>query len=151
MKIRKATEKDIDFIIDGIKEIFEIEKENFTEKNELKKKIKKEIKNEKILIAEKNKKSLAFIEFTFSNKEPYGVDYGKRKEKYCWINNMYVTKNMRRKKIGKTLISEVNLICKDKKIKTIILDVFKINIKGKKFYKKIGFKPIIELMQIEIK
>jgi GNAT superfamily N-acetyltransferase len=147
----KATTKDIPFIIKGINEIYKIEKQPSDKRSVLEKKIKIQIKQKQIIVAKIGEKTIGFLEFLFSKKEPYGINYDDEKEKYCWVNNMYVKKELRGLGIGKLFFKELKKICKDKKIKRIMLDVFEVNENGKKFYKKTGFKQETHIMEEKLK
>ncbi|NCN86688.1 GNAT family N-acetyltransferase [archaeon] len=149
--IEKATLKDIDFIIEGIKEICKIEKEPVDKKSELKKVITREIKEKEVFMAKLDGQVMGFLEVLFSKKEPYGINYGDEKKQYCWVNNMYVIKKFRKKGIGKLLFKKLEEICKKRKIDKIMLDVFEVNFKAHKFYDKIGFESKIHIMEKELK
>jgi len=147
IKIENAKKEHVNFILKGIEEIFEIEKATLTKKQkiELKKSIIKDIKRREIKIAIKENKPVGFIWFKFSDKTPFGVNYGKWDEKYCWINWTYVTKKFRNKGIGSALYKEIEKICKEKGIKTIMFDIFKVNKLSQKVHKKLGFKELLSI------
>jgi GNAT superfamily N-acetyltransferase len=147
IKIENAKTKNINFILKGIKEILETEKIEFTKKQkiELKKSIVKDIKRKEIKVAIKENKPVGFIWFKFSNKIPFGVNYGKMDEKYCWVNWTYVTKKFRNKGIGSALYKEIEKVCKKKGIETMMLDIFKVNKLSEKVHKKLGFKELLSI------
>jgi len=147
IKIENAKTKHVNFILKGIEEIFKIEKATLTrnQRIELKKFIIKDLKKREIKIAVKNDELVGFIWFKFSDKTPFGVNYGKWDEKYCWINWAYVTKKFRNQRIGSTLYKEIEKICKKKGIKTIMLDIFKVSKLSEKVHKKLGFKELLSI------
>ena len=147
--IEFATEKDLKLIIKGIKEICNIEKQKPKKEAILINNIKKAIRNKRIIIAKRDNKKIGFIQFTFSNKEPYGLDYGKRK-KYCWIEWMYVVKNCRRKGIGDIMFKNIINICKKNRVNEVMLDVFEVNKNAREFYKKERFDSFINIMKKRI-
>ncbi len=149
IKIKRAGDEDTGFVLNGIKEICRIEKEEPEKDSVLIKKINKAIKDREIILAEVNNKPAGFIQFDISYKEPYGLDYGKRK-RYCWVDWVFVKRSFRRKRIGKRLVGELKKICKKNKIREIMLDTFDINKKAKKFYSKIGFREYIHIIREEI-
>ena len=109
------------------------------------KEIKDCIKKEQIRVAKINGETIGFIQFSFSKQSPYGLDYGKWKREFCWIENMAVNKKFRKKGIGKKLIQDIEKLCKKRGIKEILLDVFEINKNAREFYAKLGFKNIIHI------
>jgi len=147
IKIENAKIKHINFILKGIEETFKIEKATLTKKQkvELKKIILKDIKRGEIKIALRENKPIGFIWFKFSDKTPFGVNYGKWDEKYCWINWTYVTEKFRNRGIASTLYKEVEKICKKKGIKTMMLDIFKANKLSEKIHEKLGFKKLLSI------
>lgn len=150
-KIRFATKKDIPFIVKGIQEICRIEKENPDKKENIIKITKKALRKKEIKVAvDKNNKPIGFIQFKFTNKTPYGIEYGNYERKYCWIDWMYTSEKYRGKGIGSILHKDILPICKKAKIKEIILDVFQVNPKAKKFYEKEGFREYIYLLKEKI-
>jgi len=153
IKIRNAKIGDLKFIIKGIKEIFRIEKCRLKREklNEEKRLALKAIKRNEVKIAVKEKKSLGFIWFAFSSTTPYGVDYGSWGKRYCFVSWVYVLKEYRHKGIGSLLYSEVKKICKKKKVKEIIIDVYAINKKSIKFHNRMGFKPLLYIETENIK
>jgi len=151
IKIRNATSKDLNFIYGGTIDICKIEKQTPEKKSFTIKQLKLAIKNKKIRIAYLSEKPIGFVQFTFSNKSPYGLKYGRWKRKFCWIEWMYVSKGNRLQGIGKLLKKDLEKIVKRKKIKEIMLDVFEINKNAKKFYLKNEFKDIIHIMTTNLK
>jgi len=147
--IENATETDLLFIINGIKKICKIEKEIPEKDSILIKNTKEAIRNKKIRIAKTNNKTLGFVQFTFSSKEPYGLSYGKRKE-FCWLEWMYILEPYQRRGVGHLLHNDIKRICRKNKIKEIILDVFEINEIAKNFYKKEKFNYFIHILREKI-
>lgn len=151
IKIDYAKKQDILFIIKGIKEICKIEKEKPEKNSFLIKKIKEALEKNQIIIARYKDEPIGFVQFIFSNKEPYGFDYGKHGKEYCWIEWIYVLKKYRNEGIGSGLYKNLAKICKNKNIKEIMLDVFEINKHGQKFYFDKGFKPLINILVEKLK
>ena len=151
MEIRRARKDDLNFILEGIKEICEIENEKINNLNLLKNKLKKSIRRGGIICVIKDEKIRGFLEFIFSKKEPYGINYENEKKSFCWINNLYISKELRRKGIGTKLLQELEKICKEKEINKIMFDVFAVNKRAKKFYDKMKFGIKLQIMEKELK
>ena len=151
MKIRKAKKEDVNFVLNGIKEICKIEKEKINSIKFLDKRVLNNIRKKRIILLEVEGKPVGFLEFIFSKKQPYGIDYEDEKKEFCWVNNMFVVKEFRRKGVGNDLFQELERICKKRKIKVILLDVFRINRKAGKFYKKEDFNPKIYVLEKKLK
>jgi GNAT superfamily N-acetyltransferase len=150
IKIQNATKKDINFIYNGTTDICKIEKQKPEKKAFTIKQLKQAIQTKKVRVAHLNKKPVGFVQFTFSNKSPYGLEYGRWERKFCWIEWMYITKKNRRQGIGILLKKDLEKICKKKKVNEIMLDVFEVNKKAKKFYIKNGFNDVIHIMTTKI-
>jgi len=156
MKIEKvsinyATINDLDFIINGIREINKIEKEKISDFNFLKREVSKLISKKEILCIKLDNKLIGFLEFLISRKTPYGLNYGNEDKKFCWVNNMFIQKNYRSKGYGKFLFRKLYSICKRRNIHRILLDVFEVNENAKPFYQKEGFQNKIHIMEKKLK
>lgn len=150
VKITFAKTKDIPFILQGTKEICLIEKQESVLDNSQLKIIKTALKKKEIRVASIDRKIVGFIQFKFSKKNPYGIDYGDYERRFCWIEWFYVSKEWRRNGIGKLLHKDILALCKKKNIKEIMLDVFQVNNAAIKFYKKEGFSEFIKILMERI-
>lgn len=78
------------------------------------------------------------------NKQIVGLTIVKESEKEIYLQSILIEKEFQNKGIGKifmrTLIEKAN-----SEEKKILLQVFKINTKAQKFYKKLGFEKISEM------
>lgn len=149
-KIRYASEEDIPFIIQGIKEISIVEKQKPDKDVMILKFIKLALKKNEIKVISKDKKVIGFIQFKFTNKNPYGIEYGKYERRFCWVDWWYIAKDYRNKGFGKILHQDIISLCKRKKIKEVMLDVFHVNSSAFGFYKKEGFSEFIHIMREKI-
>jgi ribosomal protein S18 acetylase RimI-like enzyme len=66
------------------------------------------------------------------------------------LENMYVVRQYRRKGIGTSLVKEFIKWVKSKKIKNIRMGVYAANQQAKGFYKSLGFKDRMSLMETNI-
>jgi len=144
--LEKATAEELPFIIKGVKEICKIEKQKSEDSALLRKTIRKAIEEKKIIVAKVDDSLVGFLQFAFSNKEPYGLDYGKRR-KFCWIEWMYVARPFRKKEIGHSMHKELIKLCKAKGIKEIMVDVFEVNKKARAFYEREAFSNFIHILR----
>ncbi|NYZ78533.1 GNAT family N-acetyltransferase [Candidatus Micrarchaeota archaeon] len=142
--IRNAKLQDIEFVLSGIREIFKIENDIFVY-SEKKKLARNAIRDKHIRVAMRGDKPIGFSWFKIGDLTPFGLDYGKWSRKYCWISFVYVLKNYRNKGIGSLLYEDIMRICKRKKVKQIMLDVFTVNKKSARFHERIGFKPLLSI------
>lgn len=149
-EIRYAEKGDINFILQGIREICRIERQKPDSKAKLVNQIKKVIRKKEIRIIAQDKEAIGFIQFTFTKKSPYGIEYGNYERRFCWIDWMYVAKKFRNKGIGRALHKEVASACKKQGISEIMLDVFHINNSAMEFYKKEGFLEFIHILRERI-
>ena len=152
--IRYAEISDIPFIINGIKQIVEIESgdiliEESLIRTDRDKKALDAINKKNILIATMENDLIGFIWFTISNKCPYGINYGDYTKEYLWVNFSFVSKENRNKGIATSLYKEVFKIASSKQIHSVALDVFEINKHSLQFHEKLGFKSKIRLMFME--
>lgn len=151
VEIKNAKTEDIPFVIEGIKEICKIEKQKPESDKSLLKTTFKAIKKKEILIVTNKNHQIGFLQFTFSKKSPYGLDYGNWDRRFAWIEWVYVSKNYRKKGIGKTLIKKLNSICKKNKIHEVLLDVFEVNKNAREFYSKSHFVRQINILSERLK
>lgn len=145
--IENASTEDMEFIVKGMFEICSIERQLSDPRNTLIKQTKKAIKNREILVARDKNRPVGFIQFVFAKKNPYGLEYGDYRRKYCWIEWMYVKRGYRRKGIGKLLHKNVIAVCKKHKVKEIMLDVFDVNKNARKFYEEEKFCNFIHILK----
>jgi GNAT superfamily N-acetyltransferase len=147
VKIKDAELQDTEFILSGIKDILAIEKCVFDDRvyRERKKLTRDAIKNKQVRIAIKKGKAVGFSWFKTGVLTPFGVGYGKWGRKYCWISFVYVSKESRGQGVGSLLYEDIMKICRRKKIKEMMLDVFTVNKKSAQFHKKKGFKPFLSI------
>jgi GNAT superfamily N-acetyltransferase len=97
---------------------------------------------------------LGYIQFAFTGQFPYGVTYGKWKNKYCWVDNVYVhpgncrgnkrltLEEHRGKGISKLLYKFLEKHCLENNVKEIMLDVYVVNQSSKIVHEKLGFVPL---------
>jgi GNAT superfamily N-acetyltransferase len=145
LTIRNAKLQDTEFILSGIRDILRIEKCVFSDRvyRERKKLTKDAIKNKQVRVAIKENKPIGFSWFKISDLTPFGLDYGKWSEKYCWISFVHILKDYRNQGIGSLLYDDIMRICRRKRIKQIMLDIFTVNKKSARFHKRRGFKPFL--------
>ncbi|MBS3084182.1 GNAT family N-acetyltransferase [Candidatus Pacearchaeota archaeon] len=151
MKPICATKENLNFIISGISEICQLEKEPIGPIKLLSKSIINAIKRKEIIISIKNNMPIGFIWGTFTKKVPYGINFGNEKETFCWVSWTYVIKSERNKGIGSFLYNELEKECKKRKVKQIKLDIFTINKNSKIFHLKLGYKPQLTIYRKHIK
>ncbi len=147
LKIRDAKLHDTEFILSGIRDIFRIEKCVFSDRiyREKKRLTKNAIKNKQVRVVIEEDKPVGFSWFKIGDLTPFGLDYGKWSEKYCWISFVYVLESYTNQGIGSLLYEDIMSICKRKKVKQIMLDVFTVNKKSARFHERIGFKPLLSI------
>lgn len=151
LKIRYAIKEDIPFILQGIMEVCRIEKEKPDKKAKLVCLINKAMQKKEIRVITKGKETAGFVQFQFTRKSPYGIEYGEYGKRFCWIDWMYVAKKFRRSGIGNALHNEIRCVCKKCRVSEIMLDVFQINESAKKFYRKEGFSEFIHILKEKIR
>ena len=150
-QIVNAEKGDLDFIIHGLKEIDKIEGGEINNLKSLRKKIVKSINKKQIICMKYQDNTIGFLEFLFSKKQPFGINYEDEKTKFCWANNMFIDEKFRRNGIGSKLFKRMEEICKEKQVKKILFDVFEINRDSKAFCEKEGFRTKINIMEKKLK
>ncbi|MBU0906854.1 MAG: GNAT family N-acetyltransferase [Nanoarchaeota archaeon] len=145
MVLKNGNDSDVSFVINGIKEICKIEKQKPESNAGLLKAVKEAIKGGRLIVARLGNNRVGFVQFIFSTREPYGLDYGKRK-KFCWIEWMYVTRFYRRHGVGRYMHQKIVALCKKKNVGEIMLDVFRVNRSAISFYRKENFKSFIHIL-----
>lgn len=145
-----ASKKEMPFIIRGIVEISKKEREDLGSLRDLKTKTRAAISKGEILIGRCSGKAVAFGWWTYSNKVPYGVDYGNEKL-FCWVNWVYVSKAYRKNGIGTLIYKEIEKECRKKKVKEIKLNIFPRSLKSLEFHKRKGFKSMLTIFHKKLK
>ncbi len=151
LKIRYAIKADIPFILQGIREVCRIEMEKPDKKAKLIRLINKAMKKKEIRVVTQDGKTAGFVQYQFTRKSPYGIEYGNYGKRFCWIDWMYISKEFRRSGIGNALRNEIRRICKKHRISEILLDVFQVNESARKFYSKEGFSEFIHILKEKIR
>jgi len=157
IKIRKATKKDLDIIVNFSSKLLLEHEKNFSDFPKLSKNFKKEIR--KFMKKEVSKKNnVGFI--AFENEKPIGFILGEEKKDYPvfaenerptgHIGNFYVEPEFRKKGIGKKLFAELKKWFRKRKLKKAEVGVNTPNKKGKKLYKKLGFVPYDERWRLKL-
>ena len=126
MKIRKATEKDKQFVK-------ELDKENMQEIIE-----KHGSRYQGYMFESFNPNKCLIVE----EKEPIGFAYLDFPGNKISIWSIQIKKQFQRKSAGQALMKEIFRIAKEKKLKKIISDAHKDNKQSINFHKKMGFKAI---------
>lgn len=143
---RFATPSDLAFILSGVKQIIEREKELF--KVSVQKRLaKKAVSSKKVRVALLNGERAGFLWFDFSKSFPFGVAYGAYPHRYAWVSWSFVEKKHRGKGVGRSLYEDLKKICRKKKIKKILSDVYEINSDSIAFHASIGFKPTVRIYE----
>ncbi len=149
LRFRYAKPSDLDFVVRGMNEVeFVIEKVKPTKKKavERRKQAATAIKNRKITIAEDEAgERVGFAWLETSGKTPFGVNYGKWNNEYAWVSWSFVGARWRGKGVGRALYAALEKIARKRGIREIMLDVFEVNTKSKKFHAKLGFKPLLTI------
>ncbi len=99
-----------------------------------------------IAIAELNNKIVGYSVFNLNASEPFKV-----KERWCYISDLYVEKEYRRKGIGSELIKYIEEQAKQRDVKKIRLIIWKENEPAMEFYRKNDFKIVGYLLEKQIK
>jgi len=146
LSIRLAVPVDLAFVLSGMKEIVAREKEFFNASLQ-KRLATKAIAAKKVRVALLNGKRVGFLWFDFSESFPFGVAYGAYSSRYAWVSWAFVEKKFRGKGVGRSLYGDLQKICRKKKVKKILTDVFEINGESIRFHTRIGFKPIVRIYE----
>lgn len=139
MLFRYAKKSDLNFLIQSLEEnrVFEGRpKKDVKARPEDKKDFLQAIKKKNIRLIEEKGKPIAFIHF----KTDFKVMY--IREKFVWVDLIFVKKEFRGKSLGKKLYKDVFQIARKKGFKKIVIDVFNHNKKSLAFHTKLGFKQI---------
>jgi GNAT superfamily N-acetyltransferase len=102
-------------------------------------------------VAVEGGKPVGFSCFKIGDMTPFGLDYGRWSGRYCWISWVYVVKGYRNQGVGSLLYEDIARICKRKKIKEIMLDIFTVNKKSASFHRRMGFKPFLSIFTRNVK
>ena len=147
MKIRKATKKDLDQLVELSHQLYmdqmnrcQVEfilRKNF--KRIQKREFSKRLKDPKkvFFVADEDGEIVGFISGNLEEDPPIFM-YRKKGH----IGEFYVKEEFRGRGIGKKLFAEMKKWFRKKKVKTVRLYVVKCNIGAKKMYKSLGFKPV---------
>jgi len=139
MKIRFATDSDLEFVIKGLESTRAIEqrpKDQIPASLSDRQALQESIKNREIRVVDHKGNSVAFLCF----KTNFTVMY--IKDRFLWIDLVYVDEEHRGKGLGKMLYDDVAKIAQEKNVNIIALDVFAINQNSLNFHKKLGFEPM---------
>ena len=144
-KIRYGKKEDLDFVLEGLKEIKLHEGDEnpgITEKD--KEDCLKAITEKRVLVVEDHK-NIGYIEY----KEDFKIPFVN--EKFLWIHLIYVREKHRGKEIAKVLYDEILKIAKEKDYNKIYCDVYAVNSSSLNFFeKKMGFKPLYTFLYKEV-
>jgi ribosomal protein S18 acetylase RimI-like enzyme len=154
MKVRFASEEDFENLFNLYKQLYILEArldnnlKDFEEVEEnLRKYVQRCLKKENyiVLIAEKDSKILGFIIIAIR-------EYTKvcKKQKFGYIDAIFVKEDSRKKGIGRKLLNEAEKFLKEQKIHSLELDIYEGNKEAIKFYQKSGFRIISKRMRKEI-
>lgn len=150
-EVENAKEEDIEFILKGIKDVCRIEKQIPEDRRVLIKKTREALLKKQIRVAKISGNTVGFIQFSFSRRSPYGMDYGTWTRRFAWMEWLYVDSSVRGKGIGSVLHGDLIKICKKKNVTEILLDVFDVNDKAIEFYLKRKFNNVIHIMSHRLK
>ncbi|MFP3190206.1 MAG: GNAT family N-acetyltransferase [Thermoproteota archaeon] len=98
-----------------------------------------------IMVAKDDGRIVGYIMFNLNASDPFKV-----KEKWCYVSDIYVLPDYRKKGIGSMLLRAVEELAKKEGIKSIRLIVWRDNEEGIKFYKSLNFKEVGYLMEKDI-
>jgi ribosomal protein S18 acetylase RimI-like enzyme len=152
MKIRKATQADIESIMKLWKELmnFHIERDSYFDiANNAPEKFAKFIKEKLdsndycILVAEDNGRVVGYC---LAKKDKHPLF---KAPDYSEIFDLVITREFRRKGIGSALLDKVFNWCFEKGIKRVEVKVALANEVSRKFWRKMGFKPCMEILYVD--
>lgn len=147
MNIRYAKESDFDLLIEGLENTRIIEKwPEFSIKATVDdiKEYKRAIEDKLVRVIEENNEALGFLYF----RTDFSVMH--IREKFFWVNLIYIKEDKRRKGFGTKLQADALRIAKEKGFSKIMLDVFKVNDESLEFHKELGFNPIYTIYEKNI-
>jgi GNAT superfamily N-acetyltransferase len=142
---RPAKASDVDWIVRGIKDIYEVEqrppREDMSPEVEITKDL---IANDEIIVAvDAEQKPLGYLAFTNAEEFPYGSGfYGKWFQKYIWALYVWVDSNQRGSGVASYLYGKLFERSSTLGMEEIGLDVFNVNTTSQKFHQQgVGFHP----------
>ncbi len=143
MKIRKAKKEDLENYLELRKKWLKEYRKRINKKKYIKE-FNDILSSKKrfLFIAEENKKVIGFL---------IGNIYFQNYKKIGYIDDIFVTKKERRKKVGTSLIKEFIKILRKRKIHKIKIGVEIKNEKAIEFYKKLNFKITYYEMEKKIR
>jgi L-amino acid N-acyltransferase YncA len=143
-RIRNAKRSDYHFIVNGLEDVRHhagwlkrYTKATISDRKD----IKLAIAGRRVRVVEHNNRPVAFINFSTDSEIMYF------KEKFIWVDLVYVRKRYRGKGLGNRLYRDVARIARKRGIRKIVVDVFEANKKSIVFHKKQGFKPVYMIYQ----
>lgn len=95
-----------------------------------------------IIVAKDGEKLVGYVMFNLNASRPFKV-----RKKWCYISDIYVLPEYRKKGIGTMLLKAVEELARKEGIDSIRLIVWRSNETGIKFYKKNNFKEVGFLME----
>ena len=153
MNIRKIIKEDfeevISLVMQNMNYHMKLNKFNWESIANIRKEELKELRKDfnssktKIFVAERDKKIIGYINFSFLGKSPYT----KTKKKGV-INDLFILGKYRRKGVGEALVREARLLFKSRGIKNVTISVISSNFSTLRFYEKIGFKEYVKKMEL---
>lgn len=152
MKIREAIRSDIENITKIWKEMmdFHIERDgSFNIANNAPKEFAKFIKENlssrdwSVFVSEHNEEVIGYVLAKIEKRPPVFKELD-----FCEIFDLAIKQEFRRKGIGESLLSKVFQWCSEKKIKRIEVKIAVSNEISTKFWRKMGFKPYVEILYI---
>lgn len=139
MKIRDATEDDLELLVEGLLDVRMIEKrpeKDIPVTGEDVESFRKGIREGAIRVMEDgNGGSVAFIYYRTDMRIPYVSG------EYLWIDIIYVREDERGKGYGSALYEEAIEYAKRSGIDRIVIDIFDVNQRSKEFHSKMEFAP----------
>jgi len=151
--IKKANIKDLKSIQNLNNELFDLELENYDTtlvkdwalSNEGKEYFEDLINNHYVVVALLDNETVGYLAGTINDKGSYeNVQYGE-------INNMFIKDSCRGYGVGKALVKEFKLYCKNNGIDNLIVTASAKNTNAINFYKKNGFEDFNLTLTINIK
>jgi len=139
VKIRDATEDDLELLVEGLLDVRMIEKrpeKDIPVTGEDVESFRKGIREGAIRVMEDgNGGSVAFIYYRTDMRIPYVSG------EYLWIDIIYVREDERGKGYGSALYEEAIEYAKRSGIDRIVIDIFDVNQRSKEFHSKMEFAP----------